>query len=171
MKAERNLRLWLGKEKIVKHVFNSLPEYIATYEMANGWPVVTVRSAKEEIEYLDRLDGEEKNMTKIQFERPGNRSVKTQIPIFNFKATEPIAPTVHLMDAPKAIYTAWHLEKSPLGYCGYRQLKKHLEFGYHVLFGLLKWLYQKDPYCMRFGVSRSGKNVYLQILRKEAFFS
>lgn len=61
MKAERNLRLWLGKEKIIKHAFNPLPEYTATYEVINGWPVVTVRSAEEEIEYLNGL-GEKKRV-------------------------------------------------------------------------------------------------------------
>jgi len=106
---------------------------------------------------------------KIKFEKPNNARLRRRLPIFSFKETEPIAPTVHLTDAMAAIYAAWHLEKSPLGYCSYWALKKHLDFDYPVLFGLLKWLYQKDPYCMRFGVSRSGKNVYLEILKAEAF--
>lgn len=41
------MKLYLGKEKVIEHAFNPLPEYVLTYDVVNGWPVVTVKSAKE----------------------------------------------------------------------------------------------------------------------------
>jgi len=88
-------------------------------------------------------------------------------PVLEMKKVQPIIP---IQEELEKIYKIWEKNKSELGYISYFHFKR--EIGLEKLFGILKYIYIKNPYSLRFQVNRMGENVYFKIMvNKEDFLN
>jgi len=89
--------------------------------------------------------------------RADNKKLRRMLPVLEMKKVTPKWDSI-LFEKIRAIYQE---KKSPLGYCSYWHLKG---LNLNRVFSCLKAYWLQNPYKIRFGVNRAGKNVYFRLL-------
>ena len=89
--------------------------------------------------------------------RADNKKLRRMLPVLEMKKVTPKWDSI-LFEKIIKVYNA---NKSPLGYCSYWHCRK---LGTERVFSCLKAYWLQNPYKIRFGVNRAGKNVYFRLL-------